>query len=65
MMRWPGSPYYEIRKGWKESFLMKDGSEKEIAYTDDDYVIIGTGYTPVDKKAVKDFADQYNLGIIW
>ena len=65
MMRWLGSPYYEIRKGWKESFLMKDGQEKEIAYTNDGYVITGTGYTPIDENAVKDFADQYDCKIIW
>ena len=55
--------YQEYERGLFDSSLVRDGIE--VAYTDYDVVRLGIGYHDCDKKAVEDFADGYELKIVW
>ena len=66
--KWPGTVYAEAERGRFDSWLLRstNGEYYTIAYTDKDVVKIDPeNFEESDRKAVQEFADQYDFEIDW
>ena len=59
------SRYREEDRGRFDSYLIDRRFGVAVAYTDCDVVKLTENYHEEDRKAVEEFADQYDLPIDW
>ena len=59
--------YFEVDRGRFEATLVRYDFPQSVAvaYTDYDCVRLADAYVEADRKAVEDFAAQYDLPIDW
>lgn len=61
--RWPGTPYAEADRGKFEAWFLRN--DTAIAFSDGGECRLTEDYRASDKAAVIEFAEQYDLMVIW
>ena len=59
--------YFEADKGRFDSMLVRDDghSKTAVAYTYGDEVRLESAYMAADREAVEEFAEQYDIPVVW